>query len=287
MAAFKTEDIYNIVTDRIIELLEQGTIPWSKCWSSPEGGLPRNFISKKPYRGINSFLLAFAPYESPYWISFKQAKDLGGSVKKGEKSTLVVFWKIVKKTEDGIEKSIPLLRYYRVFNLDQCDIPEGKIPETQQVQEFEHNPLDQCEGVIQGMQSRPEIKHEGSQAYYKPSTDEVTMPPRERFQDAESYYATLFHELAHSTGHSSRLNREGIKSVASFGSADYSREELIAEMTSSFLCGVCEIENSTIQNSAAYLQGWIKKLKGDSKLIVQAAGKAQRASDYILGTEFD
>lgn len=287
MAAFKTEDIYNIITDRIIELLEEGVVPWSKCWSSPAGGVPQNFISKKPYRGINAFLLAFAPYQSPYWMTFKQAKDLGGSVKKGEKSTLVVFWKLLKKTEDGEEKSIPLLRYYRIFNLEQCDIPEDKIPETQQVEEFDNDPLEQCEAVVSQMKDCPEIRHEGFRAYYKPSVDQVTMPEREHFHDSEAYYATLFHELSHSTGHKSRLNRDGIKSISAFGSEDYSKEELIAEMSSSFLCGACGIENSTIERSAAYLQSWLKVLKSDSKMIIQAAGKAQKSADFILGTTFD
>lgn len=279
-------DVYEHVTDRIIEQLEAGTVPWRKTWASM-GGMPRNLVSKKRYRGVNLFLLSLSSYESPFWLTYKQAIDLGGHVRKGEKSTLVVFWRMLEVVdrETGLPVKVPMLRHYRVFNSVQCELgakqPEAELPQ------HDNDPIAVCETVFDAMPQRPAIEHGGGQPCYVPSLDVVRMPERSRFESAEAYHATMFHEITHSTGHKSRLDRPGITELAAFGSPTYSREELVAEMGAAFLCGHTGIQNATIDNSAAYVAGWLKRLREDKKLVVQAAGQAQRAVDFILGTTFD
>ena len=282
-------DVYEIITARIISQLESGTVPWHKPWNvGPHGG-PQNLVSKKGYRGVNVFLLSCMPYTMPYWVSYKQAQQLGGHVRKGEKSTPVVFWKWLEKEnlKTGKPDKIPLLRYYRVFNVSQCDGIDGKIPQVdeQEVESFE--PIAECERIVETMPDRPDIRHGMDGGFYQPSNDFVGMPDRERFDSPESYYSTLFHELTHSTGHTSRLNRKGIVTVAGFGSQTYSKEELVAEMGASFLSGHVGIEADTIDNSASYIASWLKRLRDDKKLVVQAAAQAQKAVDFIRGIKWE
>ena len=275
---------YEIITNKIIEKLEQGTVPWHRPWTTE---MSKNLISKKEYRGINVFMLGSTGYPNPYWLTFRQARQLGGHVCKGEKSTPVVFWKWLEKeqknpdTEQTETVNIPLLRYYNVFNIEQCEgIPKDKIPPLENTRDFQ--PIEQAETVVQEMPQRPIVKHEAAQAYYRPSADVVNMPAAELFQSSEGYYSTLFHELTHATGHESRLKRLNTDKLAPFGSKDYSQEELVAEMGAAFLCGHCQIENQTIDNSAAYIQGWLRKLRNDKRMVVFAAAQAQKASDFIL-----
>lgn len=267
--------VYEIITNEILDRLEKGEVPWHKPWT---GGIAMNLVSKKAYRGINVFLLGPCKYSSPYWVSFKQCEELGGHVRKGEKSHIVVFWKQIKITEEDEEKNIPLLRYYRVFNTDQCD--GLKIPEFEANQNFQ--PIAVCEEVVNGMQNKPAIKFEEPRAYYHPLGDFVNMPNKETFEKEAFFYSVLFHELGHSTGHESRLHRKSQGEWSAFGSEKYSKEELCAEMTAAFLCGHCKIENQTIDNSAAYIQSWLGKLRNDPKMVVLAAAQAQKAADYIL-----
>jgi antirestriction protein ArdC/proteasome lid subunit RPN8/RPN11 len=274
-------DVYQIVTDRIIRLLESGTVPWHTPW---KGGnqWPQNFVSRKVYRGINLFLLNAANYASPYWLTFKQVQQLGGRVRKGEQSFPVVFWKMLQETRDGETKHIPFLRYHSVFNVAQC---EGlKVPVAPAV-ESSFQPIERCEQVVTEMPQRPVINHQGARACYSPSLDTVSMPEAKLFTSSEGYYSTLFHELVHATGHVSRLNRKEITDPNRFGSVPYSREELVAEMGAAFLCGHCGIENTTIEQSAGYIQSWLGKLKEDRKLVVHAAAQAQKACDFILDLE--
>ena len=272
--------IYEQITERIITLLSQGTVPWQKPWKAATG-LPRNLVSQKPYRGINVFLLLAMSYESPFWLTFRQALQLGGSVRKGEKSCLVVFWKqtTIADKESGEPQKIPLLRYYHVFNVAQCD---GLQISAELATETTDGLLLPDE-IVAHMPQRPVIKHGMARAFYSPSEDYVGLPERDRFAQADGYYATLFHELIHATGHESRLNRATITEKAGFGSNPYSKEELIAEMGAAFLCGQAEISERTIDNSAAYLKGWLAELQNDKTLIVQAAAQAQKAADFILG----
>ena len=282
MAENKKNIAYEIITERILSLLEQGTVPWHKPWTG--GGLAQNLVSKRPYRGINCFLLNISGYSSPFWATLNQINKKGGRVIKGQKSTPVVFWKWIEiedeETGEKVEK--PFLRYYRVFNLEQTEGIE--VPESDKPKEIEFTPIERCERIIQEMPNKPLGQHKHQAAWYKPSLDLINMPRPETFESKEEYYSTFFHELAHATGHPSRLNRPTLTEMAPFGSTNYSKEELVAEMTSAMLCGVTGIENKTIDNSAAYVQGWLKKLRNDKRLVVLAAAQAQKAADYIQGT---
>ena len=275
------KNVYQIVTDRIIELLEQGTVPWHKPWSGGVG--PMNMLSKRPYRGINHFLLNVAAFASPYWLTLNQANRMGGRIKKGEKSTIVVFWKVVerKNEETGKTEERPVLRYYRVFNFEQTD--GINMPDEGKPEEKPFTPIEHCESIVKAIPNPPKIQHKSQAAWYKPKKDLVNMPKPESFESAEEYYSTLFHEAAHSTGHESRLNRLTLNEMAPFGSTNYSKEELVAELCAAMLCGETGIVNSTIDNSASYINGWLQKLKKDNKLVVTAAAQAQKAADYITG----
>ena len=281
----KKMDVYGIITERILDQLEKGVVPWRKPWTTA-GVVPTNLVSKKEYRGINVWVLMSQNYGSPYWVTYNQAKKLKGHVKAGEKGTPVVFWKWIEKEEKDKEtgekktKRFPFLRYYTVFNVEQTEgIDESKIP---QVEKKEIDPIECCESVVEGMPNRPHIIHGGGSASYSPMLDTVQMPQRNQFHSAEGYYCTLFHELSHSTGHESRLNRKTINVTASYGSEDYSKEELVAEMSAAFLSGHCGIENEVIDNNAAYIAGWMKAIADDKKLVVMAAAQAQKSADYIL-----
>lgn len=277
-------NVYQIVTEKIIAQLESGVAPWSRPWHCEP---PVNLVSQKEYRGLNVFLLGSQGFGSKYWLTFNQANKLGGHVKKGEKSSFVIFWNIGEEEtrinpKTGKEsKSKPiLLRYYSVFNLTQTEGIAEKLGLDKQVPVVP--PIGDCEAIVARMPNPPR-REQANKAWYKPSNDVVGMPARELFGSPEGYYATLFHELTHSTGHASRVGREGIEQLNTFGSELYSKEELIAEMGASMLAGVCGISPAVIDNSAAYLANWIRVLKGDSKLLVQAASAAQKAADYIRG----
>jgi antirestriction protein ArdC len=284
-------NIYEMVTVKIINLLETGVVPWRRPWTS--AGLPRNLVSKKPYRGINLFLLSASKYVSPFWLTMRQANEMGGHVHKGEESTIVVFWKVEDSKEntedldsvepDGKGRRRFLLRYYRVFNLEQCELPQAVLDTLSKMETREYSPISACAEIVGCMPNAPEIQHAGSKAFYSALTDRVTLPAAELFISAEEYYATGFHELIHSTGHQKRLARKSILEAAPFGSATYSVEELVAEMGAAYLCAESGISASVIENQAAYISGWLKKLRDDRKLVVHAAAQAQRAADYVLG----
>jgi len=272
--------IYEMVTDQIIAQLEKGTVPWHKPWKTNH---PRSLVGKRPYRGINTFLLGMQGFDSPFWATFNQISKQGGKVKSGEKGTIIVFWKwIEEKDEDGNEtgEQIPILRYFRVWNTDQTTglkVPDyGINPE-------DFNPILEAETIIANMENAPNIEHGGDQAFYRPPTDLVNMPKPERFDSPEHYYSVMFHELAHSTGHQTRLNRTEVVNATMFGSTDYSQEELVAEMTTAMVCATIGISQPLIANQAAYIQSWLSKLKDDKRLLVKAGGRAQKAADYILG----
>jgi len=284
----KMSKVYDFVTDKIMDGLENGNVPWHKSWTNQFNvRMPTNLVSKKGYRGINIFLLAFAPFDSPYWVTFKQAKQLGGSVKKGEKSTMVVFWKnydrkVENASGDEETKKSFVMRYYNVFNTEQCEGLEKALAKVSNEKKIDFNPISECEEIVTNMQNPPTFKKGSGKTYYQPDKDVVCLPDADYFESEEFYYSVTFHELAHSTGHKSRLDRKTLGEGGFFGDENYSKEELVAEMTSAMLCGVAGIENKTIENSAAYIKGWSKKLKSDPKLVVSAAQQAQKAADYIL-----
>lgn len=276
--------VYQVITDRIIGLLEDGSVPWHRPWGIVDG-LPKNLISRKEYRGINVFLLGAAGYESPYWVSFRQARNHGGTVRRGEKGFPCVYWNWLEKNdkESGETKKIPFVRYYTVFNVQQCDGVDYPVANQQLNQT---PPIESCESIVATMTNSPRIEHGRTGASYLPSCDTVTMPARASFERAQDYYAVLFHELTHSTGHESRLSRKGVTERIVFGSHAYRDEELVGEMGATFLCASARIENDVIDNSAAYIRGWLNRFKSDNRLVVRAAAQAQKAADYILGRRY-
>lgn len=276
-------DIYQAVTDRIISQLEAGTIPWRKPWVCT--GQPSNMAishsTGNPYSLLNQMLLG-KPGE---YLTFNQCAKAGGKVKKGEKSSIVVFWKLLEKEDEetGEKVKIPLLHYYNVFRLDQC---EGIKPrKAEPLPETPANADEQAEQIIADYLHRSGVTIQqgaSDRAYYSPATDSITLPAREQFRETAEYYGTVFHELAHSTGHKSRLDR--LDKVAHFGDDSYSKEELIAEIGSAALVNHVGLETvDSFRNSAAYVQSWLKALKGDKRLIVGASSKAEKAAGLILG----
>lgn len=288
------DDIYNKITNIIIERLKSGEIPWEKPWSNKTQITPQNYVSGKHYNGINELILMSRRDEHPLYLTFNQAKELGGSIKKGAKSSIVVFWKplhidkltgkIVNNKADykKDDKIIPYLKYFNVFNIKDTEGFEKKLPEIIQISEKEK--IEACEKIINEMPDRPQIIEQGNIASYSHTHDIVSVPPREQFKNIHEFYSTAFHELIHSTGHSKRLDR---KLDNFFGTKPYAKEELIAELGSSFLCGKTGIETKTIENSAAYIQGWLKELSSDPKFVFEAATKAQKAADYIQGLSIE
>lgn len=270
--------VEQIVTDRIVAGLKKGNIPWQKPWKAGKNGTvayPCNAISKRPYSGINAVLLSMDNYTCPFYATYKQISDMGGNVRKGEKSTIIIYWNIIekKKIVNGLEKTekIPFLRYHNVFNLEQAEnitIPEYTAPE-----------LLKSTDIIESYVDGPIIQHGGSdKAYYQPSRDIVVMPHRDTFITEDSYQQVMYHELIHSTGSEKRLNR------LELGRKSYAYEELIAEIGSAMLCQMSGI-SWNVENTQAYINGWIEVLQNDPKLIISAGSKAQKAIDYMIGKE--
>jgi antirestriction protein ArdC len=287
-------DVYDVVTTKILTALENGTAPWQKPWDSVLGA-PKSLSSGKHYRGVNAFLLGLEQaekgYRSAYWLTFNQMAKLGGKLKgeKGsQKGTLVTFWKMIPIEDEatGKKKTIPFLKHFYVFNLDQTEgiekLPKDAFPVARPVPSAEERHA-AAQAVVDGWAAKPVIKHGGDSAHFTWSTDELAMPLVESFNGLDEYYATLFHELTHSTAAEHRLDRAESRNNV-FGSHAYGREELIAEMGAAFLCAETGIQ-ATLSNSAAYLASWIKTIKEDPRAVIVAAGKAQKAADLILGRE--
>jgi antirestriction protein ArdC len=292
-------DGYQVITDRIVDALEAGTVPWRKPWKSIGGFGPTSLSTGKEYRGINQLMLSMqsfaAGYDSIYWGTYRQMEALGGQVRKGEKGTQVVLWKPFEKEVDGKKERYLMMRLFSVFNAEQvawtqgCDSKRGgwfgKMPTNPVIDEADYvEPVEKADRIVKGMPLRPEIKHGGDRAFYSPLLDYIGMPPTAAFDSTEGYYATLFHELIHSTGHESRVGRQGIEAFAGFGSESYSKEELVAEIGAAYLCSEAGIE-PRIDQSAAYIESWLKVLKGDKKFVVSAAAGAGKATDYILNRD--
>lgn len=267
---------YKVVYDAIMEELDKGVIPWKRPW---KGTFPANAITGRQYRGINVWLLWGA--EDHRWMTFNQVRKHGGSVNKGAKSRRIVLFTINEVDDENAKdgkKKFPILRYYNVFNV--ADISGIDFAEVGRENVIQIEPADE---VVDKYKNAPKIKN-GGEASYNIAQDIVTMPKQNLFDDDNAYYATLFHELVHSTGHGTRLNRKTIAEPAMFGSEKYSEEELIAELGSAFLCAMCGIDN-TIKNSASYIAGWKKKLEYNPKIMVSASSMAQKAVDYMTGNK--
>ena len=267
--------VYEVITNSILEKLDKGVIPWRKPWYAPAA---RNWKSGKLYNGINSLLLSGGEY-----VTYKQALEAGGQVKRGEHGTPVVYfnWTVKEDEETGKKQSKAFLKYYTVFEISQCEGIETKMPD---YKPLDFNPIEAAENIVSSYKDKPEIRHGVPSAFYNRTLDFVNMPGRERFTSSQEYYCTLFHELVHSTSHETRLNRKECAG-AKFGSKAYSREELVAEIGAAMLCGVAHIENVTLDNSAAYIDSWSRILRTDSRMVVIAAQQAQKAADYIQGVK--
>jgi antirestriction protein ArdC len=292
------------VTDRIIGFLDAGIIPWQKPWSGGSHNAPRSASTGKIYRGMNLALLSCAGHESPWWMTFGQAKKLGGAVKKGEKAFPIHYWKFNPKREckhclgvgcdtcggTGTYRPMPNLFSFNVFNASQVDgLDEkyyGSLEKPADVNEF--TPIEAAEKICDEYPDSPATFHDQQdRAYYSPSSDEIHLVTREQFVSDDEYYSVRFHEMVHSTGHKSRLDRDGITGSNFFGSHGYSKEELVAEMGSTFLCGIAGIDKDEIvQNSAAYIQSWKKALTENTDWLVWAGSRAAKSTDHILGTEY-
>ena len=278
MASF---DIYNAVTERIIRQLEAGCIPWEKPWTGVQSGAVSG-ATGKPYSLLNQMLLS----RPGAYFTFNQIQKMGGTVRKGEKSSMIVFWKQIPIKEENpatgqnTERLIPMLKYYNVFHVSQCD---GIPPDVSVIEDHGPETDQAADSIISEYLNRSGVKLEyqkGDKAFYSPSTDRVVLPLREQFQDMAEYYSTAFHELTHSTGHSSRLNR--LTGKAFFGNEEYSKEELTAEIGAAALLNHCGIETGrSFRNSAAYIQSWLKVLRNDKRMIVTASGAASKAFDCI------
>lgn len=276
---------YQIMTDRITKLIEtENLCAWTKPWSAA-AGFPRNLFSQRPYRGVNIWMLGAMGYESPFWSTMRQANEAGGRVKTGEAPTYVVYWskyQAASKVTGEMENRM-VLKFYKVYNSSQL---EGVAVPTIERPHFDHTPIELCEKVVGNYPNPPSITYGATAAYYRPLRDVVTMPDMDRFLSPAGFYATLFHELTHSTGHKDRLDRKTIVDAVPFGTPAYAQEELVAEMGAAYLCGYCGIDNATVDNSAAYLKGWLVPLRKDPKLLVLAAAQAQKAVDHILSVSW-
>lgn len=276
-------DIYEMVTNRIIAQLEQGYIPWKKPWADClEGNFNR--ISRKPYSLLNQLLLS----RGGEYATFRQWNQIGGRVRKGEKAEIVVFWKLkdVEERDAAGEtriRKVPLLRYYNVFHISQV---ENVLP-LQMTKVFDTDPIEQAEELLHRYTKREGIRltiGKSDRAFYRPSDDSITLPALTQFEKSEEFYSTAFHECGHSTMKKNRCDREADNMHAFFGNEDYSREELIAEITSAAILNSMGIETTdTFRNSCAYIQNWIRVLKNDKRFVITAAGKAEKAAKYILG----
>ena len=271
-------DIYKEVTDRIIAQMENGIIPWQKPWVA--AGSCISHVTGKPYSLLNQMMLG----KAGEYVTFKQCQQEGGRVRKGEKASMVVFWKWIETEDEETheKKEVSFLRYYNVFHIDQCEGLSAKhdepLPRTA-------DPNEKAEAFIADYLLRFGVKlihQSGDRAYYQPSFDRVVLPCMEQFKETAEYYSTAFHELTHSTGHESRLNR--LEKVAFFGTEAYSKEELVAEIGAAALVNHAGLETAnSFRNSAAYIQNWLSVLKNDKRFIVSAAGKAEKAVNLILG----
>lgn len=277
-------DVYEVVTDRIIRALEDGVVAWQKPWRA--AGVPVSLATGKAYRGINNLILSLVGelegYEANVWGTYKAFQAQGGQVQKGQKATPVVLWKpMERENAEGKKETWMLMRGYNVFNIAQTDleVPTKFLPNL--------TPLPVDAGITAALHyaGGPEVLHrEQDRAFYQPEQDRITLPLMGQFRSAEAYAATAFHEAVHSTGHESRLGR--IDTNAPFGCDNYAIEELVAEVGATMLAAALGVKVEYEQN-AAYIASWLRVLKDDRKLIVQAAQKAQKAVDHILGTTFD
>lgn len=276
--------VYEIVTQKVLEAMNKGTVPWRRPWNG-SGRHPFNGVTGRHYNGGNFFLLSLFNFDIPAFLTYNQIKKAGATIKPGEekKHFPVFYWNWVEKKDSTSKKveKFPMLRFFLVWNVEQIEgyeVPEKFLPKAV----IHHDRIASADAIVNGYMTCPQITvKKTDRACYYPTRDEIEVPEMSQYPKLEEYYSTLFHEMGHSTGHKSRLNRKELMDANYFGSHDYSQEELTAELTAAFLCAEAGIDN-TLDNSAAYLASWYKKLQNDPKLFFTAAGKAQKAADLIL-----
>lgn len=288
------ETFTKIFIDRIEERRANGedvTAPWRKLWN-PAMGMDRNLDSGKAYRGGNVFMTAIQGYASPFWVTRKQATKLGGAINRQADGKLVpytpiLFWSF-PDAEQKAAGRFPFCKFYQVWNVEQTTGLEELAASKLEAEAGEPvNPIEAAQAIVDGFHG-PTIRHGSGRACYSPSNDTVTMPDMQAFASAEAYYSTMFHELAHSTGHRTRLARDGVVNPVRFASHDYSEEELVAEMSAGMLTGFAGIDTpETVENSAAYLDHWLAKLKREPSWLASAGGQAQKAVDLIRGITWE
>jgi antirestriction protein ArdC len=274
------QQVYEAVTNRILELLEKDTIPWRKPWA---GGWPHNLFSKREYRGINALILANAGFGSAGWATENQIHKHGGRIKdeQADKPALVFlikpsFWVWNDPQQVGWQEEGYWCKSYQVWNFEQTEGLDRYAPKR-----IATPPIEAAAKLVAEMPLRPPIKEDSRGAFYHPRKDFVGLPARNQFNPPEEYYSTLFHELTHATGHPCRLGRKSLDEIIRFGSHEYSQEELVAELGAAFLCALAGIAPKTVQNSTAYIKSWLRVLKNDRALFHKAAGQAQKAADFI------
>ena len=293
------KDAWDKITDQILADLDKGVIPWRKPWSVPIGEYPHNAVTKRRYSGINAIVTGSSDYTDPRWVTWGQARGLGGNVRAGQRGTTVVWWKATDKSEEQTDpktgevlideetgqpvtktKKNFFLGGHTIFNVQQCENLD--LPELDPDSKPEFDPIERAEEIVQGYTDRPPVVHDGGdQAYYIKTRDTIHLPKRQSFDGADEYYSTLFHEFGHSTGHSSRLDRPTLTESNSFGSHDYGREELTAEFNTAYLTHEAGIK-STLENSTAYLDNWKKAIKADKKIVERAGSLGWKSAEYIL-----
>jgi len=284
------KDIYERVTERMIEKLETGTVPWRQPWKSGFG-MPCNANTKRPYRGWNAVVTLFSGYGSQYWATYKGWTKLGGQVRKGEKGTLVIGWKSVERKvdeeKDGVTRTKTkkfLVGFgFTVFNEEQVD---GATVPKRKTKAVEVDPIDEAQELLDAWidAGHSPIKLGGNEAGWSPMFDTIVLPQLGAFDSAEHFYGAAYHEMAHATGDKSRLDRwENGVAVTDMRTESYSKEELVAELAASFVSATVGIQNAREETSAAYIAGWLERLRSDKKFLISAASKAQAAADFILG----
>tara|TARA_Y100001963_G_scaffold27495_1_gene37471 strand:+ start:704 stop:1552 length:849 start_codon:yes stop_codon:yes gene_type:complete len=279
----KGNKVLQAVVDQIIERIEEtGILPWQQPWVG--ANTPMNYEHKNPYRGLNRWSCILAGFSDNRWLTFSQIQKLEGKIKKGEKHTKIMKVAMIekKRENDKGEQEVYArwfqpVRYYKMWNLEQTEGIDAEALERGELK----NPIDACEEVIGGFFNSPSITHSGNSAKYSVDNDTINMPKVSSFEKEEDYYSTLFRIMAHSTGHPDRLNRRTLVEGQHPNTA-YSKEQLVAELTSSMLCAHCGIEKATIKNSSAYLSGWLNKLKAQPKMLMASAGMAEKAFKHIV-----
>ena len=268
------KNVHTIFNDKLMEYLKKGIVPWHVDWR--KAGIPTNLLTRNPYRGINVMLLAALGYERNLFLTEKQLKEIDGAIKPGERPNIVVYWNNQKKEGETETSTEPRMRFYTLYNVSQCVGISLEMMESAEV-----HPIEMCAEIVERMPHQPTIRHKEAAAYYDPTVDVVNIPKQGTFKNDADYYAALLHQLVHSTGHHTRLDRMGLVQMPEFGCSPFTMEELVAEIATSYLLSYVGAE-AVFYPTSDYLTGWLEKFQGDRYFIFNAASLAQKAVDFIF-----